>query len=95
MNSFSEKRPGQIFLRNGFLNSGENSGLETMLKPFGLERVNKTPRDLGLNTQLLPKPIMSLKTREVYDRRATSRSLIDISLMSCMFMTIALCYQEK
>ena len=46
--SISEKSSVGIFLRNGFLNSAHFSTIGPTLKPFGLERVNKTPLALGL-----------------------------------------------
>ena len=46
--SISEKSSVEIFLRNGFLNSAHFSTIGPTLKPFGLERVNKTPLALGL-----------------------------------------------
>ena len=48
MISISEKSSVEIFLRNGFLNSAYFSTIGPTLKPFGLERVNKTPLALGL-----------------------------------------------
>ena len=48
MISISEKSSVEIFLRNGFLNSAHFSTIGPTLKPFGLERVNKTPLALGL-----------------------------------------------
>ena len=47
--SISEKSSVEIFLRNGFLNSAHFSAIGPTLKPFGLERVNKTPLALGLH----------------------------------------------
>ena len=49
MISISEKSSVEIFLRNGFLNSAHFSTIGPTLKPFGLERVNKTPLALGLS----------------------------------------------
>ena len=48
MISISEKSSVEIFLRNGFLNSAHFSTIGPALKPFGFERVNKTPLALGL-----------------------------------------------
>ena len=50
--SISEKSSVEIFLRNGFLNSAHFSTIGPTLKPFGLERVNKTPLALGLHVLL-------------------------------------------
>ena len=47
--SISEKSSVGMFLRNGFLNSAHFSTIGPTLKPFGLERVNKTPLALGLH----------------------------------------------
>ena len=48
LKSVSEKTATAAFVRNGFLNSWENSTIETTNRPFALKNINKTLRALGL-----------------------------------------------
>jgi hypothetical protein len=49
LKSICEKRATDVFVRNGFLDSSENSTIETISRPFALKNINKTSRALGLN----------------------------------------------